>query len=79
MSGHDHPGEEELFGTPADEARVREIDQETLVEKWRAEQLVRLGVPTRIASAAANGVDWHQVANLVARGASPILAVEIAR
>jgi hypothetical protein len=42
-------------------------------------QLERLGIPARLAEAAAGHVDWHQVATLVQRGCSPQLALRIVR
>ena len=49
------------------------------VRAWRAEQLGKLGLSAVIADAAADLVDWHEVAPLVARGCPPALALEIAR
>jgi len=48
-----------------------------LVHNWRALQLTRLGVPAPLAEAAADHVDWHQVASLVRRGCPPQLALRI--
>jgi hypothetical protein len=48
-----------------------------LVHNWRAGQLKRLGVPEPLAEAAADRLDWHQVAALVARGCPPVLALRI--
>ena len=50
-----------------------------LVHEWRAAQLTRLGVPWGLAQAAADYVDWHQVASLVRRGCPPRLALRIIR
>ncbi len=50
-----------------------------LVREWRVEQLTRLGVPWPLAQAAADYVDWHQVAQLVHRGCPPRLALQIVR
>jgi hypothetical protein len=56
------------------------VDEHTLViRRWRAEQLRRLGMSWWRAYAVAPLVDWHDVANLVARGCSTELAVEIVR
>ena len=52
---------------------------EHLVHKWRVTQLKRLGIPESLAEAAADNVDWHQVAKLVQRGCSPRLALRIVR
>jgi hypothetical protein len=54
-------------------------DEELLVHEWRAEQLRRLGVRRTFAEAFAGIVDWHEIADLVARGCSPELALEIVR
>ena len=50
-----------------------------LVHEWRLAQLIRLGVPWPLAQAAADHVDWHQVAQLVHRGCPPRLALRIVR
>ena len=54
-------------------------DDELLVHEWRVTQLKRLGIPDPLADAAADHVDWHQVANLVRRGCPPQLALRIVR
>jgi hypothetical protein len=54
-------------------------DEEILVNEWRTRQLRRLGLPSVLAEAFADRVDWHEVADLVARGCPPELALEIAR
>jgi hypothetical protein len=54
-------------------------DEDLLVHNWRAEQLRRLGVHRASADAFAGLVDWHEIADLVARGCSPELALEIVR
>ena len=46
---------------------------------WRAEQLLRLGLPRTLAETFADLVDWHAFADLVERGCSPLLALEIVR
>jgi hypothetical protein len=46
---------------------------------WRVEQLERLGISAMIADAAANLVDWHEVADLVQKGCPPQVALDIAR
>lgn len=50
-----------------------------LVHAWRAEQLLRLGLPRTLAETFADLVDWHALADLVERGCSPRLALEIVR
>jgi class 3 adenylate cyclase len=54
-------------------------DQKLLVREWRAEQLRRLGVPPAHAALFADLVDWHAIADLVARGCPPTLALKIVR
>jgi len=54
-------------------------DEEINVNEWRTRQLRRLGLPSVLAEAFADRVDWHEVADLVARGCPPELALEIAR
>jgi hypothetical protein len=62
---------------------VEELDQQAgetlLVHAWRTEQLRRLGLTRLIAEAFADLVDWHALAELVERGCSPELALEIVR
>lgn len=53
--------------------------EELLVHEWRAEQLLRLGLPGILAEAFADIVDWHALAALVERGCPPRLALEIVR
>jgi hypothetical protein len=50
-----------------------------LVHEWRVTQLTLLGIPWSLAQAAADHVDWHQVAKLVRRGCPPRLALQIVR
>jgi hypothetical protein len=50
-----------------------------LVHAWRTEQLLRLGLPRTLAETFADLVDWHALADLVERGCSPRLALEIVR
>jgi hypothetical protein len=50
-----------------------------LVHEWRVIQLTRLGIPWSLAEAAADQVDWHQVAKLVRRGCPWSLALQIVR
>jgi hypothetical protein len=49
------------------------------VHEWRVLQLTGLGVPLMLAQAAADHVDWHQVARLVQHGCPPRLALRIVR
>jgi hypothetical protein len=55
------------------------IDEEALIQAWRAEQLRNLGLSDTLAETFAGLVEWHEVAALVALGCSPGLALEIAR
>jgi hypothetical protein len=56
------------------------IDFETrLVHDWRVTRLTGLGIPRPVAEAAADHVDWHQIASLVRRGCPPPLALRIVR
>jgi hypothetical protein len=54
-------------------------DEELLIHAWRVEQLQRLGLPRILAETCAELVDWHEIAELIARGCTPELALEIAR
>ena len=54
-------------------------DEELAIHSWRAEQLRRLGLPHILAETFAELVDWHEIADLIARGCKPELALEIAR
>jgi hypothetical protein len=54
-------------------------EEELLVHEWRTEQLRRLGIRRALAERFAGLVDWHEIAELVERGCSPELALEIAR
>jgi hypothetical protein len=56
-----------------------ENEEELEVREWRTMQLHRLGVPRLLAEEFADEVDWHEVEDLVRRGCSALLAVEIAR
>jgi hypothetical protein len=56
-----------------------ETEEERLVHDWRTEQLRRLGLHRLIAETFADLVDWHALADLVERGCSPELALEIVR
>jgi hypothetical protein len=54
-------------------------DEELAIWQWRAHQLQRLGLSRLISLTFAARVDWHDVAQLVDRGCSPELALEIVR
>jgi hypothetical protein len=54
-------------------------DDDRRVHDWRVTRLTRLGIPWSLAQAAADHVDWHQVARLVRRGCPPRLALQIVR
>jgi hypothetical protein len=54
-------------------------DDDMMVHEWRVAQLTRLGIPWPLAQAAADHVDWHQVAKLVHRGCPALLALQIVR
>jgi hypothetical protein len=56
-----------------------ETGEQVLVHTWRTEQLRRLGLPRVLAELFADLVDWHALAELVDRGCSPQLALEIVR
>jgi hypothetical protein len=49
------------------------------VHAWRTEQLLRLGLSHILAETFADRVDWHAFAELIERGCSPELALEIVR
>lgn len=59
-------------------AGVAEREREAVIA-WRAERLAGLGVEPDLALELANQVDWHELADLVARGCPPALAIEILR
>ena len=52
-------------------------DETFLVHQWRTEQLRRLGLTRPCAETFADSVDWHALAELVERGCSAELALEI--
>ncbi len=54
-------------------------DEEQLIHEWRTEQLRRVGLPGILAETFADLVDWHALADLVERGCSPRLALDIVR
>lgn len=61
------------------EEAIERQSEEVRVHAWRVEQLGNLGLSTFIAEAAADFVDWHEIAPLVDKGCPPELALEIAR
>jgi hypothetical protein len=63
---------------PTAESPVRLSEQE-LVELWRSEELERAGYPAQAAAelAARNDVDLHHAAELLAKGCSVELALQI--
>jgi hypothetical protein len=54
-------------------------EEELLVHAWRSEQLQRLGLHRILSEAFADLVDWHDLAELIAHGCAPELALEIVR
>jgi len=61
-----------------EETRHEEISEESqAVHSWRVRRLVSLGVTRPAAEAAADRVDWHEVAELVKRGCPAALALAI--
>ena len=58
---------------------IEQGSEEDRVYAWRVEQLAELGLSLLVAYAAADMVDWHDVARLVHSGCPPALALEIAR
>jgi hypothetical protein len=64
--------------TPAEDLGD-DTDEGLLVHAWRTEQLGRLGLPRVLAEMFADRIDWHAFAELVERGCSPTLALEIVR
>ena len=65
--------------TPDIELAAERADEGQLIHAWRAEQLRRLGFPQALAEMFAEQIDWHEVAELTARGCPPELALEIVR
>jgi hypothetical protein len=63
----------------ATDDREVETEETRLVHAWRTEQLRRLGLHRIIAEAFADRVDWHALAELIDRGCSPELALDIVR
>jgi hypothetical protein len=53
--------------------------EERAVNAWRTEQLERLGFSGALAQVCAGLVDWHEIADLVKRGCSAQLALDIVR
>ena len=58
---------------------IQASDEDARVYAWRVERLSYLGLSNLVASAVAPLVDWHEIARLVERGCSPVLALEIVR
>jgi hypothetical protein len=65
---------------PTAETHVRQSEQE-LVEQWRAEELERAGYAPQAAAelAARPDVDLHDAIELLQKGCTPELALEILR
>jgi hypothetical protein len=59
--------------------RHETIDEDHLIHDWRTAQLVRLGIPEWLADIVADQIDWHEIAQLVERGCSARLALDIVR
>jgi hypothetical protein len=57
----------------------RDAREAAVVREWRAEQLRRLGVPSILAEAFVDEVDWHALSALIGRGCPVGLALEIVR
>lgn len=57
----------------------RAAEEDIRIHEWRTEQLERLGIPGSLAEAVADRIDWHEIAALVERGCSPVLALDIVR
>jgi hypothetical protein len=60
-------------------AAFERTEEEQQVHEWRAEQLEILGLSRIVAETFASKVDWHEVADLVRRGCTAELALEILR
>lgn len=73
-------GLERNLNMPTAETQVRPSEQE-LVERWRAEALERAGYPADAAAelASRTDVDLHHAAELIAKGCTPDLALQILR
>jgi hypothetical protein len=56
-----------------------DVREAAVVRAWRAEQLRRLGVPSILAEAFVDEVDWHALSALIERGCPVGLALEIVR
>jgi hypothetical protein len=69
----------ELIMTAAEYYFDEITEEESLVRSWRIEQLGRLGLSHAVAETYADVIDWHEFAELVDRGCSPDLALEIVR
>jgi hypothetical protein len=69
---------EPITVSPAEELELSRSEA-LAVRAWREEQLRALGLPNFIAYTFADLVDWHALAELIERGCSPELALEIVR
>jgi hypothetical protein len=65
---------------PMTETNVRQTEQE-LVESWRATELERAGYPPAVAAelASRTDVDLHLAVEMLTKGCSPELALNILR
>jgi hypothetical protein len=70
---------EETMGLTLPSGRHETIEKQDPVHEWRVAQLVSLGIPRPVAEAAADDIDWHQMAAMVQRGCPPWLALRILR
>jgi len=71
---------EEIIDMPTTETDTRQSEQE-LVESWRAAELERAGYSPEAAAelAARNDVDLHLAVEMLSKGCSPELALNILR
>jgi hypothetical protein len=66
-----------MTSSPRLETSFDSRGDQRIVREWREERLRRLGVPPAHAALFADRVDWHSIADLVARGCPPTLALKI--
>jgi hypothetical protein len=66
-----------MTSSPRLETSFDSRGDQRIVREWREERLRRLGVPPAHAALFADRVDWHAIADLVARGCPPTLALKI--
>ena len=72
------PEEGRTMGTTAPGSALdNPTAEQHLILAWRVERLRQLGLPLLHAEVYAHLVDWHAVADLVARGCTPMLALRI--